>query len=217
MLEPVKEAFILVSLVRHSKNVIMGRMHPALFLDRDGVIIENRQHYVRSWEDVEIFDQALGALARAALTPYQIVIVTNQSAVGRGIISIETAEDINRRLIQEIEKAGGRIDGVFLCPHAPQEHCTCRKPQPGLILQAAQALSIDLDRSILVGDALSDLQAGLAAGVGKVALVRTGRGAKEARSPDTARMAPFPTFDSLASALAVLLPQPSANPQSPLV
>ncbi len=186
-------------------------MHPALFLDRDGVIIENRDNYIRSWEDVSVFTPALEALARAAGTPYKIVLVTNQSAVGRGIISLEIAQDINRRLVQVIERAGGRIDGVFLCPHAPQDHCDCRKPQPGLIFQAAQALSLDLSRSILIGDSLSDLQAGLAAGVRLVALVRTGLGAGQALSPEAARTAPFPVFDSLDEALTTLLPQLPAS------
>ncbi len=180
-------------------------MFPALFLDRDGVIIENRRNYVRAWEDVEIYAQALSALARAAGSPYKIILVTNQSAVGQGIISLETAEDINWRLTGEIEKAGGRVDGIFMCPHAPQDRCDCRKPSPGLIHQAAQALSLDLGRSILIGDALSDLRAGLAAGVGQVALVRTGRGAEQARSPEIACMATFAVFDTLEEALAALL------------
>src|SRR5690606_36103474 len=95
-------------------------MHPAIFLDRDGVIIENRPAYVRSWEDVEIFPQALTALARVCKSPYKIVIVTIQSGVGPGLIQMETAEEINRRLVREIEKAGGRIDAVLMCPHAPE-------------------------------------------------------------------------------------------------
>jgi D-glycero-D-manno-heptose 1,7-bisphosphate phosphatase len=180
-------------------------MFPALFLDRDGVIIENRQNYVRSWADVEIFSQAISALARAARTPYKLVIVTNQSAIGRGLLPAETAGEINRRLVQEIEQAGGRVDGIFVCPHTPQEQCDCRKPQPGLILQAAKALSVDLSRSILIGDALSDLQAGLAAGIPRVALVRTGRGAGQALAPEAASLAPFPVFDTLAEAVESLL------------
>jgi D-glycero-D-manno-heptose 1,7-bisphosphate phosphatase len=177
---------------------------PAIFLDRDGVIVENRENYIRSWEQVEIFDQALAALARAAQTPYRIVIVTNQSAIGRGLLSPETADEINGRLLHEIESAGGRVDGVFVCPHTPQDQCRCRKPRPGLLLQAAEALSIDLSRSIVVGDALSDLQAGRAAGVGQAVLVRTGRGAQQASSPEAARMGLFPVFDSLLDALEAL-------------
>lgn len=188
-------------------------MFPAVFLDRDGVIVENRKNYIRSWDDVHIFDQALAALARAAGSSYKIVIVTNQSAVGRGIISLEAAWEINRRLAGEIQAAGGRVDGIFMCPHAPQDECNCRKPKPGLLLQAAEALSIDLDRSILIGDALSDLQAGQAAGVRYNALVRTGRGTEEARLPLAAGIAPFMIFEHLSDALDTFLS--SGMPQFP--
>ncbi len=180
-------------------------MHPALFLDRDGVIIDNRVDYVRRWTDVEILPQALPALARASSLPYKVVIITNQSAVGRGLVPLAQAEAINRLLVQVIESAGGRVDGVFMCPHAPQERCACRKPKPGLLLQAATRLAIDLPASILIGDALSDLQAGLQAGLRQVALVRTGRGAEQERLPQAAAMPPFPVFDHLAQALDALI------------
>jgi D-glycero-D-manno-heptose 1,7-bisphosphate phosphatase len=180
-------------------------MHPALFLDRDGVLMENRPDYVRSWADVDIYPEALQAIVQASGTPYKIVIITNQSAVGRGIISLETAQEINNRLVEVIQAAGGRVDGVYLCPHAPHEACECRKPRPGLLLQAAEALRIDLSRSIMVGDAISDLLAGQAAGVKRLALVRTGRGTAQARLPEAAQIHSFVTYNSLAEALKEML------------
>jgi D-glycero-D-manno-heptose 1,7-bisphosphate phosphatase len=177
-------------------------MYPAIFLDRDGVIIENRADYVRSWSDVVVFPQALEALAKLSASPYKIVFVTNQSAIGRGIISLETAEEINRRLVALVEAAGVRVDGIFMCPHAPEDGCDCRKPRPGLLLQAARALDLDLSRSILIGDALTDLMAGQAAGVGRLALVRSGRGAEQIRLPRPEGLKPFPAYDTLAEALA---------------
>lgn len=179
--------------------------HPAIFLDRDGVIIENRPNYVRSWDDVKIYPQALTALAKIRDTPFKIVIVTNQSGIGRGLIAPEMATAINNRLVRQIERAGGRIDAVFLCPHAPDARCSCRKPEPGLLLQAAEQLAIDLSRSIMIGDALTDLEAGLAAGVAQVALLRTGRGAEQAQLPEANRFKPLRVYDSLASALADLI------------
>lgn len=181
------------------------RMHAALFLDRDGVIIENRPDYVRSWSDVEIYPGALAALASAASTPLRIVIVTNQSAVGRGLMTLQAAEDINTQLVEAVRRAGGRVDGVFMCPHAPEMGCDCRKPQPGLILRAARSLDLDLGRSFLVGDALSDLQAGRAAGVPHLALVLTGRGAAQLAIPDAAALPPFSVFEDLAAAINGLL------------
>lgn len=185
-------------------DCIIVLMLPALFLDRDGVIIENRPGYVRSWADVSIYPQALQALASIRKSSYRIVIVTNQSAVGRGLISLQTAHQINRQLLSEIEAAGGRIDGVFMCPHAPGKNCACRKPKPGLLLDAAQGLSLDLTRSVLIGDALTDLSAGQAAGISKTILVRTGRGAVQAALPEANRLKPFPVYETLLEALADL-------------
>lgn len=179
---------------------------PALFLDRDGVIIENRANYVRTWADVEIYPQALAAMARIRDIPYKIIVATNQSAVGRGIISLETAAGINERLGDVIRKAGGRIDGVFMCPHAPDDRCHCRKPQPGLLLQAAKTHALDLSRSLMIGDALTDLAAGQAAGVPQNILLRSGRGATQMQLPDAAQFAPLTVYDNLADALANLFP-----------
>ena len=180
-------------------------MYPALFLDRDGVIVENRPDYIRSWADVYIFPQALEALIKVQIAPYKIIIVTNQSVVGRGIISLSEAEAINQRLVAEIETAGGRIDAVLMCPHAPEADCSCRKPRPGLLHQAADLLSINLSKSILIGDALSDLLAGQAAGVQKTGLVRTGRGIDQAELASAAQIGPYTVYDTLAQALEELI------------
>lgn len=180
-------------------------MQPAIFLDRDGVVIENRPGYVRCWADVAIYPQALAALAQVARESYKIVVVTNQSAVGRGLLSLAAAQEINERLARAIEAGGGRIDGIFMCPHAPEAACPCRKPRPGLLLGAAQALSLDLSRSILIGDALTDLAAGQAAGITRNVLVRTGRGLEQLQLPEVAGLRPFPVYDNLWDAVAALL------------
>lgn len=180
-------------------------MYPAIFLDRDGVIIENRTNYVREWGDVAIYGQALTALAGINSSPYKIVVVTNQSAVGRGIITLEAVREINERLVQIIEQTGGRIDGVYVCPHAPQDGCACRKPKPGLLLQAAEELSLDLSRSILIGDALSDILAGQAAGVRQTALVRTGLGTEQVASATADTLQQLPVYDTLTAALSEIL------------
>ena len=177
----------------------------ALFLDRDGVIIVNRTNYVRSWSDVDIYPQALTALSRLRDWPGKIMVVTNQSVVGRGLLTLQAAEAINERLVREVSRAGGRIDAVFMCPHAPVENCLCRKPQPGLLTQAAQAMGLNMPQSIMIGDALTDIEAGRAAGVGKVALVRTGLGQQQVQSPAAARLDPFAVFDTLSDALEQLI------------
>jgi D-glycero-D-manno-heptose 1,7-bisphosphate phosphatase len=154
-------------------------MHPAIFLDRDGVLIENRSDYVRDWSQVKIFPDAIRALSHSAVKNYKIVIVTNQSAIGRGLISLETAKDINGRLVDLIHHYGGQMDAVYMCPHKPDEGCNCRKPKPGLLLQAAKELSLDLQRSWMIGDAWSDVQAGQMAGVRQAILLKTGRGREQ--------------------------------------
>lgn len=154
----------------------MKNLFPAVFLDRDGVLIENRSDYVRDWSQVSIFPDTPAALSSLRRAGYKIVVVTNQSAVGRGLISAQTAEDINRRLVEIIQQDGGHIDAVYMCPHQPEDRCVCRKPKPGLLLQAAEELSLDLDRSWMIGDAWSDLLAGRAANLHRIILVKTGRG-----------------------------------------
>jgi D-glycero-D-manno-heptose 1,7-bisphosphate phosphatase len=183
-------------------------MEPAIFLDRDGVLIENCPSYVRSWGDVQVLPRALSALERANRAPYKIVIITNQSAVGRGLISLENAWEINRRLVSVIEQAGGRIDGVFMCPHTPQDQCECRKPKPGLILEAERALSLDLSRSVMIGDALGDIKAGQAAQVGRTVLVRTGLGTAQLASPHPKSITPSFIFDDIYEALLELIKIP---------
>ncbi|MFN2277316.1 MAG: D-glycero-beta-D-manno-heptose 1,7-bisphosphate 7-phosphatase [Candidatus Promineifilaceae bacterium] len=180
-------------------------MSKAIFLDRDGVIIENRSNYVRSWADVVFISGALEALERLAEMPYKIVLVTNQSAVGRGIITLAEAEAINKKFLEVIEAAGGRIDGLYMCPHAPQDGCQCRKPLPGLLLNAAGDLDIDLKKSLMVGDALTDLQAGRGAGVPDNYLVLTGRGMDQLNLPGAEALRPFTVIQSLANLPAVVM------------
>ena len=176
----------------------------AAFLDRDGVIIENRADYVKSWDEVSFVPGALLALQELACSPLAVVLFTNQSAVGRGIITLAQAQAINARVIETVRAAGGRIDGSYLCPHAPEAGCACRKPAPGLLLQAAQELALDLSRSWAVGDAATDLQAARAAGVRGI-LVRTGRGrTQEARLPALG-LGTCPVVDDLPAAVKLIL------------
>ncbi|RLT53235.1 MAG: HAD-IIIA family hydrolase [Chloroflexi bacterium] len=157
-------------------------LRAAIFLDRDGVINENRAQYVRTWEQLQLLAGALPALVRLAGSAFAVVIVTNQSAIGRGLLGSGMAQHINTQLVAQLVQAGARIDGVYVCPHRPDEDCACRKPRPGMLLQAARELQLDLAKSWMVGDAVTDAQAGLAAGT-QALLVRTGRGAEPGPVP----------------------------------
>jgi D-glycero-D-manno-heptose 1,7-bisphosphate phosphatase len=180
-------------------------MQTAIFLDRDGVLIENRADYVREWSQVQVYPGAIRALAVPALVNYRIVIITNQSAVGRGLMSLETAQAINDRLVDLIHRQGGHVDAVYMCPHRPAENCACRKPRPGLLLRAAQELSLDLGRSWMIGDAWSDIQAGQAAGIGQTILLKTGRGAAQLSQGHTDEISASLIFDDLPQAIESIL------------
>jgi D-glycero-D-manno-heptose 1,7-bisphosphate phosphatase len=150
----------------------------AVFLDRDGVIIENRTDYVKSWEEVHFLPRVFEALLRLGRSEYAVILITNQSAVGRGIITLDSALGINKQVIAAITAQGGRVDASYLCPHRPDEGCSCRKPAPGMLLQAAEDLGLDLARSYAIGDAASDIEAARAAKVQGI-LVLTGQGREQ--------------------------------------
>jgi len=153
-------------------------MHRAIFIDRDGVICRNRDDHVKSWEEFTFLPGVFEALARLARLDLYIIIITNQAIINRHIVPTEVVEDIHARMVRAIEAAGGRVDRVMYCPHRPEEQCPCRKPQPGLLLMAAEELGLDLSRSYLIGDAETDMQAGRAAGCRRY-LVLTGRGRRQ--------------------------------------
>ena len=180
-------------------------MYPAVFLDRDGVLIENREDYVREWSQVLVYPKTYLSLLRIQTAGYKIVVVTNQSAVGRGVISIQTAEEINDKLIKTIQENGARVDRAYMCPHRPDEGCDCRKPKPGMILQAARELDLDPSRSWMIGDAWSDLLAGQSAGARGLIMVRTGRGLDQTREPKPESLQGYSLVDDLEKAVDTLL------------
>ena len=147
---------------------------PAIFIDRDGVINENRPDHVKSWSEFRFLPGSLTALRMLADASIPIVGVTNQAIIRRGIVSERDIDGIHRRMLSQIEAASGRIDRMYFCPHRPEEGCDCRKPQPGMLLTASRDLNLDLEKSILIGDAFTDIEAGRQAGC-KTVLVLSGR------------------------------------------
>ncbi|MCX7933651.1 MAG: HAD family hydrolase [Planctomycetota bacterium] len=143
-------------------------------LDRDGTIMVDR-HYLADPEGVELLPGALAGLRRLRALGLGLAIITNQSGIARGLMTTAQAQSVNHRL-QEILAAGGvTLDGIYLCPHAPEDHCACRKPAVGLAMQAAAALGFDPKDCFVIGDKNSDI--GLARNLGAVGiLVRTGEG-----------------------------------------
>ncbi len=188
-------------------------LRPAFFLDRDGVIIENRADYVKSLAEVQFIPGALTALARLARYNLLIVIVTNQSAIGRGIVARETVDAINAYVVGQIVSAGGRVDGLYLCPHHPQDGCACRKPAPGMLLEAARDLDVDLAASVMIGDALTDVQAAEAVRVEPI-LVLTGLGSAQVHRLTPAQN-PLLTVPDLAAAVEQILNEKRSLTKTP--
>jgi D-glycero-D-manno-heptose 1,7-bisphosphate phosphatase len=147
-------------------------------LDRDGVICENRTDHVKNWQEFEFLPGAKTALAALSELGLPIIVMTNQAAIGRGLVTAGVMEEIHRRMVAEVEGEGGRIDRVEYCPHHARDRCACRKPQPGMLLRVASEMGIDLSQSYLVGDAATDLLAGERVGC-QLFLVLTGRGWKQ--------------------------------------
>ena len=145
----------------HAAN--MGKIR-VVFLDRDGVINVNRDDYVKSWDEFEFIPGAKEAIKTLNENEFWVIIVTNQSPIGRGIFGHETLNEIHKFMLQELSEVGAHIDAIYYCPHRPDDNCECRKPKPGLILKAAEELNIDLTISWLIGDSDSDLQSGKQAG-----------------------------------------------------
>ncbi len=175
-----------------------------IFLDRDGVINENRSDYVKSWGEFRFLPSVHEAIVTLTRAGHRIIVCTNQAGVAKGLISRGTVEDIHSRMQASIAESGGRIERVYYCPHGKQEGCACRKPQPGMLLQAKDELEIDLNDAIFVGDSISDVRAGLAVGV-RTMLVLTGLGVEQLRDHYHEADGPFLVTMSLKHATDAIL------------
>ena len=151
-------------------------LSPAVFLDRDGTLMEEVE-YCRDPEKVRLLPGVLDGLAKLKEAGFRCVIITNQSGIGRGWISMAEYEAVHARLTELL--SAGLIDATYFCPDAPGTPSDCRKPAPGMVLKAAQDLQLDLNRSWFIGDKASDVGCGRNAGT-RTILVQTGYGASEA-------------------------------------
>lgn len=141
----------------------------AVFLDRDGTILED-VGYLADPAGVALLPGAIAALRALRRRGFLLVLVSNQSGIGRGLITAAEADAVHRQLVADLNRGGVVLDDARYCPHAPNAGCTCRKPRPGLILASAEALAIDLGASFLVGNSAADVGAGEAAGVRTILL-----------------------------------------------
>jgi D-glycero-D-manno-heptose 1,7-bisphosphate phosphatase len=156
---------------------------PAVFLDRDGTLIED-VGFPRDPQQVRLVDGAAAALRLLATANMRLVVVSNQSGIGRGLITVDEARSVHERFIGLIAGEGIVLDGTKYCPHPPEAGCDCRKPSPGMLLEAAEDLRLDLGRSFMIGDKVSDVEAGERAGCTTVLLGSGTINGESTRGPD---------------------------------
>ena len=184
-------------------------MKRAVFLDRDGTLIEE-SGYLDRLERLIFFPFSVDAVRVLNRAGFAVVVVTNQAGIARGIVKESFVDEAHRHIARRLEAGGATIDGFYYCPHYPRgvvepysRTCDCRKPQPGLLKRAAADLNLDLEQSFVVGDRWHDLAAGQAVGASGV-LVRTGLGRKDEAAPDP-NIVPDAIVDNLMEAAAWIL------------
>jgi D-glycero-D-manno-heptose 1,7-bisphosphate phosphatase len=178
-------------------------MNRAVFLDRDGTIIVEKD-YLHRPEDVEIFPGAGAALKQLQDAGFKLFIVSNQSGVGRGYFTMADVERVNARLCEFLARDGVRFEKIYIAPEAPDQPSRGRKPSPQFVSDARDEFNLDLSQSYMIGDKLSDLECGWNAGVKKCILVRTGYGAKTERESVGKIKAAIVIDDLLVAALRIL-------------
>jgi histidinol-phosphate phosphatase family protein len=183
----------------------------AVFIDRDGTLIHER-HYLRRVKDICLFADAVASIKKLKCAGYKVVMVTNQSGIGRGYLTEKKLLEIHAHLEKRLAAAGASLDGVYYCPHHPDAACGCRKPKLGMVEAARKRFSIDLKRSFTIGDHAGDVKLGQAMG-GSGIFVMTGHGREE--FPKLAAKGAKPDFvaKNLSSAVRYILRRgPSAAP-----
>ena len=153
-----------------------------VILDRDGVINRTIDGYLLKPDHWEPLPGSLEAIARLHHAGYAVAVATNQAALSRGLFDMAMVNAIHQRMTRLVEAAGGRIDAIAICPHNPEKACGCRKPRPGMLLELMDRFGVAPADTVFVGDSLSDVQSGVAAGCATW-LVRTGNGEETARHP----------------------------------
>jgi D-glycero-D-manno-heptose 1,7-bisphosphate phosphatase len=175
-----------------------------IVLDRDGVINQDSDAYIKSVDEWIPIEGSLEAIARLNHGGYTVVVASNQSGIARGYFDIETLSAMHRKMDNMLASIGGRIDAVFFCPHGPDDGCSCRKPKPGMLLEIGQRFNVPLSNVIFIGDSVADIKAATSASA-KTMLVRTGKGIKAEKILRAECKASIPVYDDLAAAVDIIL------------
>ncbi|HAJ91629.1 MAG TPA: D-glycero-beta-D-manno-heptose-1,7-bisphosphate 7-phosphatase [Gammaproteobacteria bacterium] len=173
-----------------------------IILDRDGVINEDSDEFIKSPTEWSPIRGSLEAIARLHHAGWRVVVATNQSGIARKLFDLDTLARIHETMHRRVIETGGLIDAVFFCPHGPDDNCSCRKPLPGMFYDIAARLRIDLQGVPAIGDSLRDIQAAQAAGATPL-LVKTGKGFGTVSHPDFDPS--VPVYNDLYGAVTQLL------------
>ncbi len=180
-----------------------------IILDRDGVINEDSDDFIKSPDEWIPIPGSLDAIARLNHMGYLVYVASNQSGVGRRLFDIEALNAIHLKLHSELQKIGGHIQAILFCPHAPDQGCECRKPKPGLYQEVAKRAQESLSNITVIGDSYRDLEAAIAVGA-KPILVLTGKGSRTLKKRGK-ELAGVPCFPNLATAVDSLLEETPAG------
>jgi D-glycero-D-manno-heptose 1,7-bisphosphate phosphatase len=178
-----------------------------VLLDRDGVINEDSDEYIKSPEEFHMLPGVPQTIARLNFSGVKCALATNQSGIARGLFTLEGYLQIQQKLNKKLAEHDAYLDGVFFCPHGPDEQCECRKPEPGLLLKALSRFTVMASNAVFIGDSIRDIQAAVRADITPI-LVRTGNGVatEKSRHPDLKNVA---VFDSLVEAVDEVLKTPN--------
>lgn len=176
-----------------------------VFLDRDGVINRDSDAYIKSWAEFEFLPGSLEAIKRLTLNGFLTIVITNQSVINRKMVTEEGLAYIHGMMMNAVRAEGGEIGDIFYCPHVPEDQCECRKPKPGLILQARARYRIDLPSAYMVGDSAKDILCARNAGCGNALLVETGNGLKAEKELEIKKIKPDFVARDLYGAVAWIL------------
>lgn len=169
-----------------------------LILDRDGVINRETGNFVKTLDEWQVIEGSLEAIARLTKSGRRVFVATNQSGIARGLYTESMLQRIHRLMLDQVKKNGGEIAGVYYCPHVDSDNCDCRKPKPGLLKQISKDHGIELSKSIMVGDSIRDIKAGIGAGA-HAALVCKDESLKHLlHSEGAGELANIPVYGSLA-------------------
>ncbi|SRR5690625_4410374 len=166
-------------------------------LDRDGVINHDSDNYIKTVEEWQPIPGAIEAMATLFKAGHRLFVSTNQSGIGRGYYTAETLHAMHEKMLDLLHQAGGKVEGIYYCPHHPDEGCQCRKPLPGMLDTLMKEHQLTLERSFFVGDSLRDLEAGLARGCQPI-LVKTGKGKRTLEKGLPPHLSHTLIFDDLA-------------------